>query len=262
MSDFRHSLIIAAPAEQVHEIAARRANEWWTSNAIISDRDGGYCEFRFPATGFHAAFRVMKNTPTLVEWHCIDSQHAKSSGFRDLREWVGTTVRFEIERLGDRQTRLGFEHAGLVDSMDCFGTCSNIWGFYLQSLKKLAETGKGDPFAGGSPGAQTEGMVAIMVPFTVQPEKLAIATAAIRAFIETIERHEPDTLVYRSYQDARNPLSFVHYMLFKDAAAHARHRDSAYCADFVKLLYPCCDKRPETLDLSLYREAALGSRLA
>lgn len=262
MTDFAHALTIEADAESVRRAAASRGDAWWTTNAIIQDREGGFCEFRFPAAGFHAAFRVMANRPGLVEWYCTDSEHPKSSGFKDRREWVGTTVRFEIEALGERRTRLKFRHAGLVESMECFDTCSNIWGFYLQSLKKLIETGKGEPFAGGAPGTQSEGLIAHMVPFRVRADKLEIATAAIRDFIDNIERHEPDTLVYRSYQEAGDRQSFVHYMLFKDAAAHVRHRESAYCADFVKTLYPCCEKKPVPLDLRLVREAALGTRLS
>jgi quinol monooxygenase YgiN len=260
MSDFEQSVVIGVDAERVHEIAAKRADAWWTTNAIINDREGGYCEFRFPAGGFHAAFRVMANTPKLVEWTCVDSEHPKSSGFKDLREWVGTTVRFVIEPLGDRRTRLTFRHSGLVESLECFDSCSNIWGFYLHSLKKLAETGTGDPFAGGRPGTRTEGLVALMVPFRVRPDKAAVAEAAIGLFIDHIESNEPDTLIYRSYRDANDPLSYVHYMAFRDGDAHARHFDSACCADFVKALYPCCEKTPAPVSLGLFREAALGSR--
>lgn len=41
-------------------------------------------------------------------------------------------------------------------------------------------------------------------------------------------------------------------MLFKDADAHAKHRHSAYRADFVKILYPCCEKKPLALDPSSF----------
>ena len=41
--------------------------------------------------------------------------------------------------------------------------------------------------------------------------------------------------------------------------AHHRHRDSAYCAAFVKVLYPCCESTPRATALSLFGEAALGA---
>src|SRR5713226_798310 len=256
MSDFAHSLTIKAPIRTVHDAVARHANRWWSTNAVISDREGGYNEFRFPAAQFHAAFRVTKNSPTLVEWFCVDSMHAKSSGYKDLREWVGTTVRFELESIGAEETRLSFRHAGLVESMECFGSCSNIWGFYLQSLRKLVETGEGDPFVGGKPGSQSAGLVAIMIPFDVKPGRLEAAQAAIREFVASIEKNEPDTILYRSYQGANDPAHFVHYMLFKDDAAHVKHRDSDYCAHFVKTLYPNCERNAVPTYLKLFDEAA------
>ena len=182
-------------------------------------------------------------------------------GYKDRREWVGTTVRFGIEPLGENRTRLNFRHAGLVESMECYGSCSNIWGYYLQSLKRLCETGKGDPFAGGRPGTMSEGLVAQMVPFRVRADSIVVAMAAIDTFIAEIERNEPETLMYRSYRDEKDPLSFVHYMLFKDAAAHTKHRGSDYCAAFVKTLHPCCEQKPQPVDLTLFREAALDALL-
>jgi quinol monooxygenase YgiN len=258
MTDFVHSITVAASAVRVHEIAARRGNEWWTTNAVIDDRVGGICTFRFPSAGFHAAFKVTTNTPDEVEWLCIDSVHPRSSGFKDLREWIGTTVRFGIDKIDDRTTRLHFRHVGLVESMECYGTCSNIWGFYLQSFRKAAESGAGEPFAGGKPGSQSEGLVCRMVPFRTQPGKLETAKAAIAQLLLQMEKNEPDAVVYRSYQDATDPLSFVHYMLFRSAEAHAAHTSSAHVSEFVKILYPCCEKKPEPVVLSLFGEAALS----
>jgi len=48
-------------------------------------------------------------------------------------------------------------------------------------------------------------------------------------------------------------------MLFKDAAAQAKHRGSDDCAAFVKTLYPCCEQKPEPVNLTLFREAALDA---
>lgn len=96
------------------------------------------------------------------------------------------------------------------------------------------------------------------VSFRVRQDQIATAEAAIQTFIDNIERHEPDTLVYRSYRDVDDLNSFTHYMIFKDADASARHRDSAYCAAFVRVLYPCCEALPRAVGLSLFREAAVG----
>jgi quinol monooxygenase YgiN len=258
MTDFAHSITIAASAARVHETAARRGNQWWTTNAVVDDRVGGICTFRFPSAGFHAAFRVIVNTPETVGWQCFDSVHPRSSGFKDLHEWIGTTVRFGFEKIDERTTRLHFRHIGLVDSMECYGTCSNIWGFYLQSFKKAAESGAGEPFAGGRPGTQSEGLVCRMVPFRVHADKLEFAKATIQKLLADIEKNEPDAVVYRSYQDAADPLSFVHYMLFRSPEAHASHASSGHVSAFVTLLYPCCERTPEPVVLSLLGEAPLS----
>lgn len=103
--------------------------------------------------------------------------------------------------------------------------------------------------------------MAHLVPFRVRADSIVVAKAAIEAFIAKIERNEPDTLIYRSYRDEKDPLSFVHYMLFKDAAAQAKHRGSDYCAEFVKTLYPCCEQKPRPVNLALFREAAVGAEI-
>lgn len=268
MVDFVHEIEIAADSATVRDLIAKRGDLWWTTNAVISDVEGGACEFRFPSAGFYAAVRVLKNAPGLIEWRCVGSTQSPSalraSGGTDTHEWVGTTIRFKIEPIASARTRLRLEHLGLGASADFYSTKNNVWAFYLSSLKKLAETGAGEPFQGGRPGSQTEGLVVLTVTFEVQPDKVELATQAIATFIENIERNEPDTLVYRSYRDLEEPNNFVHYMIFRSPDAHNKHRDSSYCAAFVKVLYPCCVDTPRMTPLALFREAAISasSRLA
>jgi len=257
MTDFAHDIVIGADPEAVRRLLAERGDAWWTTNAVIHAEPGGFCEFRFPAAGFHAAVRVKTNRPGLVEWWCVDSLHPRSNGFKNRRDWVGTTIRFELEPQGDGATLLKLRHLGLGESATFYSEIFNVWAFYLESLKSLAETGKGRPFEGGEPGAQSVGMVAAMVPFKVRPEAVADALAAIDEFISAIEANETGTMVYRSYRTGPDAADFIHYMLFKDEAAHQAHRDSPYCAAFVGRLYPLCLDLPQPQTLDLYREAAL-----
>src|SRR5579872_423152 len=114
MADFVHEIDIAAEAESVRNLISSRGDRWWTTNAVIDGREGGTCEFRFPSAGFFATVRVMKNTPHLVEWRCVDSTLSpaalKASGGTDTREWVGTTIRFHLTAIGTASTRLRLEH--------------------------------------------------------------------------------------------------------------------------------------------------------
>jgi quinol monooxygenase YgiN len=256
MADFFHELDIAAAPDAVRELLAAHGDKWWTTNAVIDSNVGGICEFRFPAAGFHATVRVVKNAPGILEWSCIDSANPRS--FKDRHDWTGSTIRFLLQPTATG-THLKLEHRGLGESAEFYKTRSNVWGFYLDSLKELAESGRGDPYQAGRPGTRTEGLVAELVSFMVKPDKIDTALSAIQTFMDNIERHEPDTLIYRSYRDAGDTDAFFHYMIFKDEAAHKRHRESEYCAAFVRVLYPCCEAAPHMVALSLNREAATGA---
>ena len=61
----------------------------------------------------------------------------------DKTEWTGTDIIFDIYEEGDK-TKVRFTHAGLVPDSECFDSCSNAWGFYINgSLRDLIATGKG-----------------------------------------------------------------------------------------------------------------------
>jgi hypothetical protein len=156
MADFVHELDIAARTEIVRDLISHHGDKWWTTNAIINGREGGTCEFRFPSAGFYAVVRVITNKPDLIEWRCVDSTLSpaslEASGGTDAREWVDTTIRFVLTALGPASARVRLEHLGLGASAEFYSTQNNVWAFYLESLKGLAETGQGSPFQGGAPG--------------------------------------------------------------------------------------------------------------
>ena len=46
---------------------------------------------------------------------------------------------------GDR-TQVRFTHVGLIPEFECFGDCSNAWGYYINaSLQNLITIGRGQP---------------------------------------------------------------------------------------------------------------------
>jgi hypothetical protein len=146
MADFTQTLAIAAPIDHVRSTIALHGDGWWTTNALVSDRVGGVCEFRIPKVGFLARFRVERNDPALIEWQCEESTQPESHGYKDRREWNGTRLRFVLRALSPAETELVFTHIGLVESMECHGKCSMVWSTsVLRSLKQYAETGKGNP---------------------------------------------------------------------------------------------------------------------
>ena len=77
-----------------------------------------------------------------VAWHIVDAHIAFVD---DKTEWKGTDIVFEIARTGDK-TEVRFTHIGLIPAFECYGECSNAWGFYVNgSLRSLIKTGKGEP---------------------------------------------------------------------------------------------------------------------
>ena len=123
--------------------AVNNVRGWW-SEEIEGETDKLGAEFRFHYKDFHrSTHRITEFVPgKKVVWHITDS----SLNFVSNKdEWNGTDIVFEIARKGGR-TELRFTHVGLVPALECYGDCSEGWGFYINdSLRGLIMTGKGKP---------------------------------------------------------------------------------------------------------------------
>ncbi|MBX2874735.1 MAG: antibiotic biosynthesis monooxygenase [Saprospiraceae bacterium] len=94
-------------------------------------------------------------------------------------------------------------------------------------------------------------MVHVIITFTIDPaNSLEVVKQIIQEFIVAIRQNEPDTLLYRSFQEVDKPYHFYHIMTFANAEAQQLHRDSSYCSSFVKKLYPLCSQSPEARSLA------------
>jgi uncharacterized protein YndB with AHSA1/START domain len=147
-ADFMLELHFDATPERVYQAIATRdgVRGWWTELCELDERVGGRAEFRFPKADFFAVARVAALEPDRrVEWQVTDSKHPATSGYVDMKDWIGTSVRFELEPDGPKRTRLRFAHVGL-QPLECATTCRSVWSFFLaQSLRGYLETGKGEP---------------------------------------------------------------------------------------------------------------------
>ena len=238
MADFVHEIDIAANAESVRNLIVSHGDRWWTTNATIDDREGGTCAFRFPSAGFHAVVRLTRNAPDLVEWRCIDStlspSSLKASGGTDAREWVGTAIRFRLTPVTSARTRLRLEHLGLGASAEFYSTQNNVWAFYLESLRSLAETGQGSPFQSGRPGTDTQqptpdGVtmpIYTIAEYQVKPSGVDKVRRAIEEFVPYVQSQEPGTRLYTAWQCEGDPTKFVHFFIFENEAAHVAHSRS------------------------------------
>jgi uncharacterized protein YndB with AHSA1/START domain len=107
---------------------------WWTEETDGDDNVGGVLRFRFHDVGGFD-MKVLEVQPgELVLWEVVDGPE----------EWIGTQVRFELKQ-EDGFTIVLFSHVGWREPVEFMHHCSTKWAIYLMSLKKLVETGKGEP---------------------------------------------------------------------------------------------------------------------
>ena len=123
--------------------AVNNVRGWW-SGEIEGSTDKLNDEFTYRYGDLH--YSRQKITELIpgkkIVWLVLD---AYLSFTEDKGEWKGTEIAFEVSEEGDR-TAVRFTHLGLVPEYECFDTCSNAWGFYINgSLRSLINTGKGYP---------------------------------------------------------------------------------------------------------------------
>jgi uncharacterized protein YndB with AHSA1/START domain len=106
---------------------------WWAHKTVGDVELGGVIAFRFTAGGFD--MKVTELDPSrLVRWEVVGGPP----------EWVGTTIRWDIEQRGD-YTIVLFKHEDWREAGEFMHHCSTKWAIFLMSLKQLLETGEGAP---------------------------------------------------------------------------------------------------------------------
>jgi uncharacterized protein YndB with AHSA1/START domain len=138
MKQILHAVHIHAAPLQVYRAitTGQQLAGWWTRQVEIDEHVGGVIRFRF-AGDFHPQMRQATLQPDRrVEWVCVGG-HAN---------WQDNTFTFELlERKGE--TMLMFsQHYARELSDEVYGIYNFNWGYYLNSLKRLCETGAGTPF--------------------------------------------------------------------------------------------------------------------
>ncbi len=140
--NFTSSFTVSQSAEHAFS-AINNVRGWWSQGLKgVSDKAGA--EFIYQHKQIHLSTqKVTELTPNKrVVWHVTS---ANLSFVEEKTEWVGTEIYFDIEPV-DGKTKVSMTHKGLTPKLECFEGCSAGWGFYFgSSLKKLIETGKGEP---------------------------------------------------------------------------------------------------------------------
>jgi len=153
MKNYQCEVKIAAPVAKVYAAITteKGLKGWWTTTCEAGAGVGARATFRFGKT--HNVMLTEKLIPNHeVIWKCLE-QHHEAAELNRKDEWAKTRVRFKLESPSPFSTVLHFEHEGLTPQLECYRICENGWGHFLKtSLKKLVETGSGEPFRGESAG--------------------------------------------------------------------------------------------------------------
>ncbi|MCI0693112.1 ester cyclase [candidate division KSB1 bacterium] len=150
MKTILHTVDINATLTQVFQALATEngLKGWWTTKVKADIRVGGIVDFTFGKT-FNPDMKITAlEDPKVVAWKCVGG-HAP---------WTDNTFRFAIESRGEGCV-LFFRHEYARELNDEeYGRYNYNWGYYLDSLRLLVETGRGKPYLAPTP-AQKKAVV-------------------------------------------------------------------------------------------------------
>lgn len=135
MAEIAHLVRIRARPDEVLRCVATTTGiaEWFTQATSSDYRRGGTLELQFP--GERVSFAITDLTePSRIAWHCTTKENP----------WFNTDIIFEFAADRDR-TIVRFDQVGWPGVTDLFRDCSMSWAYFLESLRKPVEEGRGTP---------------------------------------------------------------------------------------------------------------------
>ena len=113
---------------------------WWSTIVKAEAAEGTVVEFTF-AGDFNPRMLVTAlDPPGRLGWECVGGHEP----------WAENTFRFELEGKGSGTVIRFWQDYARELSDDAYGTYNFNWGYYLESLRLLTETGAGKPFQPGA----------------------------------------------------------------------------------------------------------------
>lgn len=124
--------------KKVFEAIATEAglSGWWTTRVKADVRVGGIVDFRFGAT-FNPDMEItVLEESRRISWKCVGGHDP----------WLDNLFFFEIEARGEGSILFFRQEYSQELNDEEYGRYNFNWGFYLESLRQLIETGKGRPY--------------------------------------------------------------------------------------------------------------------
>ena len=134
VNDLSISFTVPATPDEVFA-AINDVRRWWTGDISGGTTSIGD-EFTYQYEDVHRSTqRVTELVPgRKVAWLVTDAHLGFTA---DPGEWKGTEIVFDIAPVGSL-TEVRFTHVGLAPDVECFGSCSSAWGYYINgSLRNL-----------------------------------------------------------------------------------------------------------------------------
>lgn len=140
MASIKHLFHINTSKEKVYEALTtiKGLSQWWTVQTSGSPEPGNIIEFRFGNSGPDMKIKEIKLNES-VTWECVGGPEG----------WIGHKFSFHLDT-NDNKTRVRFEQSDWKETGDFYASCNFSWGRYMESLRQLCQTGKGEAF--GSEG--------------------------------------------------------------------------------------------------------------
>ena len=136
MKTILHAFDIAGDPEEVRRALTtlEGLRGWWTTEVAGAADQGGVIYFRFDGN-FNPEMRVDESSNSAVRWTCIGRHEP----------WLDNTFHFEISGEAPVNFTMRQHYAReLADRV--YGVYNFSWGYYLDSLRTLVESGNGKPF--------------------------------------------------------------------------------------------------------------------
>ena len=136
--DYTTSFSVDQTPKEVFD-AINNVRGWWEGDIEgNTNKVGGVFTYRYG--DFHSSKqKITELIPgKKVVWLVVEGG---PNFVKDRSEWKGTKVIFEISKKGNK-TEVRFTHQGLVPRLECYDSCTDVWGSIIRdSLRSLITTG-------------------------------------------------------------------------------------------------------------------------
>lgn len=152
-----YSLVFSVDATPEAVVAAiGNVRGWWSEGIEGSAMKAGD-RFTHRVLDLHRCDIAVKEVVPgrKVVWTVLDNYFNFT---KDPTEWKDTDIVFELARV-DGHTEVRFTHVGLVPEYECYAVCSDGWSTYIDSLRELITTGKGQPNVGEAKTGSEQALV-------------------------------------------------------------------------------------------------------